>query len=174
MHEHEVDIEIKLGIVTISTSKWRKYGDVRGLKAIEEIDDESGRILFEELSESYRISDYRLIPDEIIRIQKEVINLLRQNDAVTTTGGTGITPADVTVEAIKPLLTKKIEGFGEIFRMLSYREIGTSAFLSRTFAGLIEDKVVFCLPGSPKAVKLGSELIKDSLKHLITHARGLK
>lgn len=174
MHEHEINIEIKVGIITISTSKWRKYGDVKGINALEEIDDESGRIIASELSESYNVSDYRLIPDEIIRIQTEITEMLKEDDVVVTTGGTGITPTDVTIEAIKPLLTKKIEGFGEIFRMLGYREAGTSVILSRTLAGLIEEKIVFCLPGSPKAVKLGVELIKDFLKHAVTHARGLK
>jgi molybdenum cofactor biosynthesis protein B len=110
----------------------------------------------------------------MIRIQSEVVDLLKNNDAVITTGGTGITPTDVTVEAIEPVMTKKIDGFGEIYRMLSHIDVGAPAILSRTFACLIEDKVVFCLPGSPKAVKLGIKLIRDSLKHIITHAKGLK
>jgi len=174
MHKHEIDIEIRAGVITISTSKWKKYGDIQDIKALEEIDDESGKIIVEELSKSCNVSDYRLIPDEMIRIQTEVTDMLKHCDAVITTGGTGITPTDVTVEAIEPLLTKKIEGFGEIFRMLSYREAGTSAILSRVFAGLVEDKVVFCLPGSPKAVKLGVELIRESLKHILVHAKGLR
>ena len=79
----------------------------------------------------------------------------------------------MTVEAVEPLFTKKIEGFGEIFRMLSYQEVGYSAILSRATAGLIDSKVVFCIPGSKKAVRLAIEVIKGSVKHILSHAKGL-
>jgi molybdenum cofactor biosynthesis protein B len=80
-------------------------------------------------------------------------------DAVITTGGTGLTRRDVMPEAVTPLITKPIPGFGELFRMLSYDEIGTSTIESRAFAGVCDDTLVFCLPGSNGACRLGVEKI---------------
>ena len=74
-----------------------------------------------------------------------------------TTGGTGFSPRDVTLEAVGPLLDQPIEGFGELFRMLSYQQVGAAAMLSRAAAGLVGDRAVFLLPGSPKAVTLAME-----------------
>ena len=170
---HIADIDIQVSIVTISTSKWEKHGDV-GINELEKTDDESGKVLVEMFGEKFRISEYRLVPDDIEVIRKAVLECLELSDAIVTTGGTGIAPKDVTIEAVEPLLEKKLDGFGEIFRMLSYQQVGSAAILSRAIAGVREGKAVFCLPGSPKAVKLGAELILDSLKHIISHARGLR
>jgi molybdenum cofactor biosynthesis protein B len=88
--------------------------------------------------------------------------------AVLFTGGTGIAPRDVTVEALEPLFTKHLPGFGELFRMLSFREIGSAAFLSRATAGTVKGLVVFALPGSPAAVRLGlSALVLPQLGHAV-------
>ena len=88
------------------------------------------------------------------------------------TGGTGISPRDGTFEAVEKLLAKKLDGFGEIFRFLSYRQIGPSAFLSRAVAGLCQDKVLFSLPGSEQAVALAMDrLILPELGHLIQQIR---
>jgi molybdenum cofactor biosynthesis protein B len=80
-------------------------------------------------------------------------------EAIVSTGGTGLTKRDVTVEAVEPLLTKHIPGFGELFRALSYEEIGTSTIESRAFAGVAGDTLIFCLPGSTGACRLGMEKI---------------
>jgi molybdenum cofactor biosynthesis protein B len=86
-------------------------------------------------------------------------------------GGTGLTPDDVTIEAVSPLLEKKIDGFGELFRMKSYEEIGTSAMLSRAVAGTIRGKAVFCIPGSTAAVILATKtLIVPEISHILSHA----
>jgi molybdenum cofactor biosynthesis protein B len=172
MHEH--DVKVKAGVLTISTSKWKKYGDIKDLKALADIDDESGKLIVDLLSKEFDVTHYRLVPDDMVRISSEVKDLLRNVDAVVTTGGTGITPTDVTIEAIEPILTKKLNGFGEIFRVLSYKEVGSAAILSRAFAGVVDDKIIFCLPGSSKAVKLAVDLIRDVLKHAISHARGIE
>ena len=88
--------------------------------------------------------------------------------AIVFSGGTGLTPKDVTYEAIKPLLEKTIDGFGELFRYLSYKNIGPSSMLSRALAGKIKNKAVFLLPGSPNAVKLAlNRLILPEIKHMI-------
>jgi molybdenum cofactor biosynthesis protein B len=89
-------------------------------------------------------------------------------DAVILTGGTGIAPRDVTYEAVDEILEKPLHGFGELFRILSYAEIGSAAMLSRAIGGVIDKTVVFALPGSTKAVELGvTKLIAPELGHMI-------
>ncbi|MDI9645321.1 MAG: MogA/MoaB family molybdenum cofactor biosynthesis protein [Archaeoglobales archaeon] len=169
MEEHKKAIEFKIGVITVSTSRFKKYGRVRGIKNIPN-DDESGRLLLENLP---NVCEYLLVPDSIEEIRRAVYEILDDVDALVLTGGTGISPKDVTIEAIEPIVDKKIDGFGEIFRTLSYNEIGVDAILSRAFAGVMAQKIVFCLPGSKKAVKLGTEIIKKTIVHLISHAKGL-
>ncbi len=167
---HERDVDFKVAVITVSTSRYEKYGELRGVDKISS-DDESGKLIYESFEEN--VVDYFLVPDDVVKIQKSVFEALSKADVCILTGGTGLSPADVTIEAVEPLLTKKIDGFGEIFRMLSYNEVGYAAILSRAMAGLVKDKVVFCLPGSKKAVRLGLEIIKGSLKHILSHAKGL-
>ncbi len=170
MHEHEADVEVRVGVVTISTSRWNRFGDIVGVENIPD-EDESGKLLAEELN----CVEYRLIPDDRSRIISTLMDLIHRDvDVIITTGGTGISPEDITIEAVKMIVEKEMEGFGEIFRMLSYEEIGESAILTRAFAGVSHGKVIFCLPGSKKAVKLGLRLIKPLLRHAVSHARGLR
>ncbi|WP_202319464.1 MogA/MoaB family molybdenum cofactor biosynthesis protein [Archaeoglobus neptunius] len=168
MHERKIDYS--LVIVTVSTSRYRKYGRLEGLENIPE-DDGSGKLIYETFGD--KAVDYCLIPDDIVEIRKTVLSAISRADVCILTGGTGLNPSDVTIEAVEPLFTKKIDGFGEIFRMLSFNEVGLAAILSRATAGLIADRVVFCLPGSKKAVRLGLNMIKNSLDHILSHARGL-
>ncbi|MFO3720002.1 molybdenum cofactor biosynthesis protein B [Staphylococcus felis] len=115
-------------------------------------------------------SHYRIVKDDQVEIQTVLEEWLAKDiDVVITTGGTGIAPRDVTIEVVKPLLTKEIEGFGELFRYLSYVEdVGTRALLSRAVGGTIDRKLIFCLPGSTGAVKLGlNKLILPELNHLV-------
>ncbi len=170
MREHEADVEVRVGIVTISTSRWKKFGEVKGVDNIPE-DDESGKLIARELS----CVEYRLIPDDHSKIISTLMELIHGNvDVIVTTGGTGISPKDRTIEAVKMIVEKEMEGFGEIFRMLSYREVGASAILTRAFAGVSHGKVIFCLPGSKRAVELGLKLIKPILRHAVSHAKGLR
>ena len=93
-------------------------------------------------------------------------------DAILVTGSSGLAPRDVAPEAIRPLLSKEIPGFGELFRVLSWNEIGAAAMLSRAFAGVIGRTIIFVIPGSPAAVKLAIEkLIAPEIAHLVSHAR---
>ncbi|WP_456468696.1 MogA/MoaB family molybdenum cofactor biosynthesis protein [Archaeoglobus sp.] len=167
---HEKDVDYRVAIITVSTSRYEKYGELKGLEKIGD-NDESGKLIYESFKS--QAVDYRLVPDDAMEIRKAALDVLSKADVCIITGGTGLNPADVTIEAIEPLFTKKIDGFGEIFRMLSYEEVGFSAILSRATAGLVKDKVVFCLPGSKKAVRLGLDIIKNSLKHILSHVRGL-
>lgn len=113
---------------------------------------------------------YQIVKDDVTEIQTQVNEWLNNDvDAIITTGGTGISQRDVTIEAIKPLLDKEIEGFGEIFRYLSYTEdVGTRAILSRAIAGTVGHQVIISIPGSTGAVKLAMEkLITKELNHLV-------
>lgn len=113
---------------------------------------------------------YMIVKDELTAIQSTVQQWLTGDvDVIVTTGGTGIAPRDVTIEAVTPLLDKEIEGFGELFRYLSFTEdVGTRALLSRAVAGTAKRTLIFCLPGSTGAVKLAlNRLILPELTHLV-------
>ncbi len=113
------------------------------------------------------------VRDEPAQIAAGLDALLRRDGvaAVILTGGTGIAPRDCTPEAVEPLLERSIPGFGELFRMLSYQEIGSAAMLSRAVAGLARGRVVFALPGSRAALRLAlSKLILPELPHLVAEA----
>ncbi|HEC2152431.1 MogA/MoaB family molybdenum cofactor biosynthesis protein [Staphylococcus delphini] len=116
------------------------------------------------------IQHYTIVKDELTAIQAAVQQWLTEDiDVIVTTGGTGIAPRDVTIEAVTPLLDKEIEGFGELFRYLSFTEdVGTRALLSRAVAGTANRTLIFCLPGSTGAVKLAlNRLILPELTHLV-------
>ncbi|WP_353419657.1 molybdenum cofactor biosynthesis protein MoaB [Staphylococcus delphini] len=116
------------------------------------------------------IQHYTIVKDELTAIQAAVQQWLTEDiDVIVTTGGTGIAPRDVTIEAVTPLLDKEIEGFGELFRYLSFTEdVGTRALLSRAVAGTANRTLIFCLPGSTDAVKLAlNRLILPELTHLV-------
>ncbi|MCL4346535.1 MAG: molybdenum cofactor biosynthesis protein MoaB, partial [Candidatus Thermoplasmatota archaeon] len=106
-------------------------------------------------------------------IRSALYNMLNEKcDVIIFTGGTGITSRDITYESVEPELNKKIPGFGELFRFLSYQEIGSAAMMSRAFAGVVRGKVVFCLPGSPDGVRLAMDrLILPEIGHAIREAR---
>ncbi|ARJ50427.1 MogA/MoaB family molybdenum cofactor biosynthesis protein [Staphylococcus lutrae] len=113
---------------------------------------------------------YTIVKDEQKAITQQLEKWLTEEiDVIVTTGGTGIAPRDVTIEAVVPLLDKEIEGFGELFRYLSFTEdVGTRALLSRAVAGTSNKKLIFCLPGSTGAVKLAlNRLILPELTHLV-------
>lgn len=116
--------------------------------------DTSGQTLVDRLQEAgHRLAERAIASENIYKIRAIVSRWIAESDinVVITNGGTGLTGSDVTVDAIKPLLDKEIEGFGEIFRTISYQEIKTSAIQSRAFAGIAYNKYIFCLPGSTRA-----------------------
>jgi len=129
--------------------------------------DTSGKLLADCLTNSgHQLFDKRIVPDNIYSIRATVSQWIADNavHAIISTGGTGVTGRDGTPEAIAPLLDKQLDGFGEIFRMLSYQDIKTSTIQSRAIAGVANGTYVFCLPGSSGACRTGWEsLIKDQL-----------
>jgi molybdenum cofactor biosynthesis protein B len=122
----------------------------------------------------HEVVQRHLIPDDPERMRPLLEGLRDQEDvdAVLMTGGTGITSRDETLETVAGLLTKLLPGYGELFRMLSYQEIGAAAMLSRAVGGLMNRTVVLTMPGSPAAVRLALEkVILPELKHLVREAR---
>ncbi|MCK2183140.1 molybdenum cofactor biosynthesis protein B [Halomonas getboli] len=120
--------------------------------------DRSGQALVERLSAAgHRLADKRIVPDDVYRIRAVVADWIADPEVqvVLTTGGTGFTGRDSTPEAVSVLLDKRIEGFGELFRQLSWQEIGSSTVQSRCLGGLANATVVFCLPGSTGACRTG-------------------
>jgi molybdenum cofactor biosynthesis protein B len=137
-------------------------------------DDTAGKALIEELAAFDHVG-HVILPDDPARITELVEMTAAQNaaDAVVFTGGTGIAPRDVSYEALASLFDKTIDGFGEAFRRLSYDEIGPRAILSRATAGTVGTCVVFLLPGSEKAARLGARaLIAPILDHAVDLVNG--
>lgn len=134
-----------------------------------EADDASGQLLVQLLTEAgHTLATKVIVPDNKYAIRAQVSAWIADPAvlAVITTGGTGLTGRDGTPEAVQPLLDKEIEGFGELFRMLSYEEIGTSSLQSRCLAGIANGTFIFCLPGSRNACRTGWEkLIAPQLDH---------
>ena len=152
------------GFAVITASDSRKPGD-----------DLSGALVRERAAAAgHGVAESRLVPDEAgaLRAAVGAALALPAVDVVVVTGGTGLAPRDVTIEAVAPLFGKTIDGFGELFRRLSYDEIGPAAMLSRAAAGVAAGKAIFLLPGSPAAVRLALDrLILPELAHLLAQAR---
>jgi molybdenum cofactor biosynthesis protein B len=115
-----------------------------------------------------------LVPDDAKLLRSTVSRALRGEsfDVIVLTGGTGVSTTDVTIETVRPLFEKEIEGFGEIFRSVSFQRIGAAAALSRATAGVAKGKVVLCLPGSPDAVRTALELFVGEIPHVLHLTRG--
>lgn len=132
--------------------------------------DESGHVAQHALEDAgHTLLGTSLVKDEPEAIRAAIAAALAAGArAVILTGGTGITPRDQTIETVRPLLKKELPGFGELFRMLSFQEIGAAAWLSRATAGTLDGALLFALPGSPHAVRLGIEkLIAPELGHAV-------
>jgi len=149
-------IPLNIAVLTVSDSRTEK-------------DDKSGALLVERLETAgHHKADKRIEPDDIFRIRATVSAWIVDPDIqiIITTGGTGLTGRDGTPEAVKPLLEKTIEGFGELFRALSYDSIGTSTMQSRALCGVANGTYVFCLPGSTGACRDGwDKLIEKQLDY---------
>jgi molybdopterin adenylyltransferase len=122
----------------------------------------------------HEVVERDIVGDDATRIRTKLLDLLARSDvdAVITTGGTGISARDTTYEVVDRMLEKRLDGFGEIFRMLSYEEVGAAAVLSRAVAGAVGDKLVACLPGSRNAVRLAVEkLLVPEIAHVVFELR---
>lgn len=162
-HKGKAHRAVRCAIITVSDTRTEET-------------DTSGRRIKELLAaHDHPVVAYQILKDEPEQITAAVQALLERSDvdAIITSGGTGIAPRDTTFEAIQELLEKEITGFGEMFRMLSYEDIGTAAMLTRATAGVANGKVIVSLPGSTGAVELGmSKLVLPELGHMMFLLRG--
>ncbi|WP_431190676.1 MogA/MoaB family molybdenum cofactor biosynthesis protein [Metabacillus flavus] len=156
VHRHNQSISVQTAILTVSDTR-TKENDISGA-AIREFLEANG----------HHVEDYTIVDDDVYSIRNAVTGWCERsaNQAIIITGGTGFSPRDVTYEAVSDLFHKEMTGFGELFRNLSYEEIGAKAMFSRAAAGSINGRAVYVLPGSENAVKLGmSKLILPSIQH---------
>jgi molybdenum cofactor biosynthesis protein B len=141
-----------------------------------EADDEGGALLKERLvAAGFTVSFYAIVKDEPESIRWVIERICRDDlaDAIVTTGGTGISPRDQTYEAIDALLEKRLDGFGEAFRRLSWDQVGARSILSRAIAGTYDRRVIAALPGSPKAITLAVDaILAPMLAHAVALVRG--
>lgn len=161
-HKEEVPKNLGFAIVTISDSRTFET-------------DESGNTASKILiSNGYDVVERVLIPNDAGSIKKKIRKLIKDKriDVIITIGGTGLSKRDLTVETVSKMVEKKINGFGELFRAISYNEIGSSAMLSRAFGGVASGKIILCLPGSQNAVELAiRKLILPEIRHMIREVR---
>lgn len=149
---------LPVGIAVITISDTRSSAD-----------DKSGQTLVDRIAEAgHRLAARTIVKDEVRAIRACVRKFAKDKtvDAIISTGGTGLTGRDVTIEAMRPLFDKEIEGFGVLFHMMSFQKIKTSTVQSRATAGVVSGKYVFCLPGSPGACRDGwDEILKPQLDY---------
>jgi molybdenum cofactor biosynthesis protein B len=159
-HKKTAPKQVDLGILTISTTRTLET-------------DKSGQWIRKQAEkEGHRILNHVVVSDDAAAIGKALSDTIREYSpqAVLLTGGTGTSRADVTIEAVRPLLQKELTAFGCLFAQLSFDEIGSAALMSRATAGIIGNTVVFCMPGSLAACKLACKaLIFPELGHLVRH-----
>ena len=161
-HRESAPDRVRIAIVTISDT--RTPATDTGGDTIEEVMKGAG----------HEVVKRTIVKDDAGLIRRELGDLISRPgiDAVITTGGTGISARDTTYDVVDGMLEKKLEGFGEIFRMLSYQEIGAAAILSRALAGAVGPKFVACLPGSHNAVRLAVEkLLAPEISHVVFELR---
>jgi molybdenum cofactor biosynthesis protein B len=163
-------MKLNFAVFVSSSSRYQK------LKERQPVTDPSGDLIVELIEAAgYCVVSREILPDDRVSIGKYVGNAIGSEnvDAIIVCGGTGVSITDVTIETVRPLMIKTLPGFGELFRKLSYDEIGSPAIMTRALAGVTDQgKVVFCIPGSPQAVKLVmTKLILPETGHIVKHAR---
>lgn len=159
-HQNESSSDISCGIITLSDSRKNKKADL------------SGEYISNEIETKYTLKSREIIPDEKEDLLKTIDKMIDDEvDVILTTGGTGLDTRDITVETVEELFEKELKGFGEIFRLKSYEEIGAGALLSRATAGIYKKTCIFSMPGSPNAVKTALSIIIDELPHIVHHVK---
>jgi molybdopterin adenylyltransferase len=162
--QHRAAAPGSVGVAVVTVSDTRTF-----------VDDRSGALIIELTEEAgHRIAARRIVRDEPVEIEAALRELAADAavEAILVTGGTGIAARDQTPDAVRRLLSKELPGFGELFRMLSFQEIGAAAMLSRALGGVMGQTLVLLMPGSTAAVRLAMEkLIVPEIGHLVEHAR---
>jgi len=160
VQEHKAHAPVSVSCFVLTVSDTRTDANDTGGQAIRELLETGG----------HRITGHAIVRDDPDAVTSAVAGWLSdaRTQVIITTGGTGITSRDGTFETIDRLLEKRLTGFGELFRMLSYEQIGAAAMMSRAIAGTVRGKAIFVLPGSPDAVRLAmTKLILPELGHVV-------
>ena len=160
-HKHKSPGSVTCAVIIISGTRTEQ-------------NDESGKLITQMLeSNGHKVSSFSILKNDADSILKKLDQLLEGESlqVIITSGGTGASHLDITIETITPTLDKKLDGFGELFRFLTYQEIGTGSIMSRAMAGVVGGKVVICLPGSVEATRLAMEkIILPEIGHLVREA----
>jgi len=168
-HRSESPNRVTFSIITCSSSKYE--AKIKGKK----VDDPSGDLIEKILKNNGHVVHNRsLISDDKTGIRNSIKDALSDDNinSIITTGGTGISPSDITIESVRIFLSKDIPGFGELFRKISYEMIGSAAMITRAIAGIAQEKPIFCLPGSSNAVEIAMvNLIIPEIGHIVKHAK---
>ena len=169
IHKEHAPKRLNFAVFICSTSRYQN------LQKGKEVTDFSGDTIAEMLKKAgHAVLFKRIIADDRDMIEHAVRSVLDNGglDAAIFSGGTGITHTDLTIETVSPFFEKTLPGFGEIFRRLSYDKVGSAAVMSRAVAGAAGGKALFCIPGSPDAVRVSMEmLILPEAPHIVRHAR---
>ena len=159
-HKAKAPKRVKVGIITVSTTRTPA-------------DDKSGRWIGKRAQkERHEVVFHQVVPDEAKAINQTVLEVVLSHNpqVILLAGGTGISSKDVTIEAVRPLFQKELTAFGPLFAQLSFEKIDSAALLSRATAGVFENTILFCMPGSLKACQLACRaLIFPELGHLVGH-----
>jgi molybdopterin adenylyltransferase len=160
-HKHHVPDNVNCAVIIISGTRTEQT-------------DESGKLIMDALKQDgHNVTSYSLLKNDAEAILGKIDEIINDGSTqvIITSGGTGASHQDITIETISPVLEKKMDGFGELFRSLTFQEIGTGSILSRAMAGIIKGKVIISLPGSLGAVKLAMEkIILPEVGHLVREA----
>jgi len=165
-HEiHRAKGKAKLNVVLVTVSSSRHAAQARGEAQPDESGDQAEKEL---LALGHRVAKRLLLSDDKDAIQSAVKEFVAgKSDVLVLTGGTGVSPRDVTIEAVRPFLDKELEGFGELLRAVSFRHIGSAAAITRATAGVSGGKLIVCLPGSPDAVRVGLRAFGREMPHVL-------
>lgn len=162
LHKKDVPDHIRIAVISVSTTRTLA-------------EDKSGAWIKKQAKkQGHEVVVHQTVTDDIAAIRELTIHVTEKinPDAIIMSGGTGISPKDVTIEAVKPMFEKELTAFGPLFAQLSFEEIDSAAILSRATAGIIKKTLIFCMPGSIKACKLAcNALIFPELGHLIKHIK---
>jgi molybdopterin adenylyltransferase len=160
-HKHHDVKNVACAVITTSDNRTEK-------------DDESGKLIKQRLTDNgHKVTDYTILKNDAMAIREKIEELMKRDDVqvIITGGGTGLSKRDVTVNTIAPMLEKQLDGFGELFRQLTYQEIGTGSIMSRAIAGVANGKVIICIPGSLGAATLAMDkIILPEIGHLVREA----
>jgi molybdenum cofactor biosynthesis protein B len=169
MHKAHAPKTLNFAVFICSTSRYLS------MQKGEETTDVSGdTIEFLLKNAGHKVLFRRIVSDDKAMIEHAVKSVLDNAgvDAAVFCGGTGVTHSDITIETVSPFFEKTLPGFGEFFRRLSYEKVGSAAVMSRAVAGVAKGKALFCIPGSPDAVRISVELlISPEAPHIVKHAR---